>query len=76
MKFDIDEKVDMLNKLKAQYQKASGNDKKLILQAIQMIESEDGKFMFGANGEECSWQKIYDFIYKQDDNEFKASFMA
>ena len=46
MKFDIDEKMDVLNKLKGQYPSASAVDKKLILKTIQLIESEDNKFMF------------------------------
>jgi hypothetical protein len=47
MKFETDEKLDILNKLKTQYQVANSIDKKTILKAIAIIEGEVGQ--------ECSW---------------------
>jgi hypothetical protein len=56
MKFDIDDRSDVLTKLKAQYHSSHiPDDKKLILKTINFVKSEEAKHMFTNNGRECSW---------------------
>lgn len=76
MKFNVDDKQDQLNKLKAYYQQnfRTVEEKILITNTIDKINTNEEFFGFDKSGKP-SWKQIFDFVFLDKESEYKKRFL-